>query len=88
MTVIAMTREIGSRGLEVAAGVAARLGLKIIRSEIVAGSVAERLGIEPSAFLRSWRARRRSLSAGGSTAAGSFATQPRRFCASRSKATF
>ena len=52
MTVIAMTREIGSRGMEVAAGVAARLGLKIIRSEIVADSVAERLGIEPSAFLR------------------------------------
>ena len=52
MTVVAMTREIGSRGMQVAAGVAARLGLKIIRSEIVADSVAERLGIEPSAFLR------------------------------------
>jgi cytidylate kinase len=52
MTVIAMTREIGSRGMEVAAGVAARLGLKIIRSEFVADSVAERLGIEPSEFLR------------------------------------
>jgi hypothetical protein len=47
-----MTREIGSRGMEVAANVAARLGLKIVRSEIVADSVAERLGIEPSAFLR------------------------------------
>jgi cytidylate kinase len=52
MPVIAMTREIGSRGMEVAAGVAARLGLKIIRSETVADSVAERLGIEPSEFLR------------------------------------
>ena len=52
MTVIAMTREIGSRGTEVAAGVAGRLGLKIIRSEIVADSVAERLGIKASAFLR------------------------------------
>jgi cytidylate kinase len=52
MTVIAMTREIGSRGMEVAASVATRLGLKIIRSETVADSVAERLGIEPSAFLR------------------------------------
>ena len=52
MTVIAMTREIGSRGMEVAAGVAARLGLKIIRSESVADSVAERLGIEPGAVLR------------------------------------
>jgi cytidylate kinase len=52
MAVIAMTREIGSRGMEVAAGVAARLGLKIIRSESVADSVAERLGIKASAFLR------------------------------------
>jgi cytidylate kinase len=52
MSVIAMTREIGSRGAEVAAGVATRLGLKIIRSETVADSVAERLGIEPSAFMR------------------------------------
>jgi cytidylate kinase len=47
-----MTREIGSCGTEVAAGVAARLRLKIIRSEIVADSVAERLGIKASAFLR------------------------------------
>jgi cytidylate kinase len=52
MTVIAMTREIGSRGVEVADGVAARLGLKIVRSESIADSVARRLGIEPSAFLR------------------------------------
>jgi cytidylate kinase len=52
MTVIAMTREIGSRGTKVAAGLAARLGLKIIRSETVADSVAERLGIEAKAFLR------------------------------------
>ena len=52
MTVIAMTREIGSRGMEVAAGVAARLGLKIVRSEMIADGIAERLKIEPSAFLR------------------------------------
>jgi hypothetical protein len=35
MTVIAMTREIGSHGSEVAAGVGAALGLEIINSEIV-----------------------------------------------------
>jgi cytidylate kinase len=52
MTVIAMTREIGSRGTEIAAGLADRLGLKIIHSEIVANSVASRLGIEESALLR------------------------------------
>jgi cytidylate kinase len=52
MIVIAMTREVGSLGNEVAAGLAARLGLKIIRSEIVANDVAKRLGVEVSAVLR------------------------------------
>jgi cytidylate kinase len=52
MTVIAMTREIGSLGTDVAAGLTARLGLKIIRSELVADSVADRLGIKAKAFLR------------------------------------
>ena len=52
MTVIAMTREIGSFGLDVAAGLAARLGLKIIQSDIVANNIAERLGVDESAVLR------------------------------------
>ena len=52
MTVIAMTREIGSRGMEVAERVVSKLGLKIIRSETVADSVAKRLGIDAQAFLR------------------------------------
>src|SRR6266576_2550392 len=52
MTVIAMTRELGCRGTEVATGLADQLGLKIIHSEIVANSVAGRLGIEESALLR------------------------------------
>jgi hypothetical protein len=42
MTVIAMTREIGSFGLDVAAGLAAGLGLEIIQSDTVANSIAER----------------------------------------------
>jgi len=46
MTVIAMTRQPGSLGSEVANGIAGRLGLKIIHSEIVANNVAERLGVE------------------------------------------
>jgi tripartite-type tricarboxylate transporter receptor subunit TctC/cytidylate kinase len=45
MTVIAMTREIGSHGTEVADGVASELGLKIVGSEIVAGQVASSLGV-------------------------------------------
>jgi cytidylate kinase len=52
MTVIAMTREIGSLGSDVAAGLTAKLGLKIIRPELVADSVADRLGITAKAFLR------------------------------------
>lgn len=52
MTVIAMTREIGSHGSEVAAGVAAALGLEIVNSEIVVPHVAGSLGVEQSAVQR------------------------------------
>src|SRR5712671_5034097 len=52
MTVIAMTREIGSQGSEVAAGVAVALGLEIINSEIVVPHVAGSLGVEQSAVQR------------------------------------
>jgi cytidylate kinase len=52
MTVIAMTREIGSLGTDVADGLANRLGLKIIHSEIAANNIAERLGVEERALLR------------------------------------
>jgi cytidylate kinase len=52
MTIIAMTREIGSRGTEVAAGLATALGLKIVDSEIVANQVGERLGLEENAVKR------------------------------------
>jgi cytidylate kinase len=52
MTVIAMTREIGCLGTEVAAGVAKRLGLEIIRSEVAADNVARRLGVSETAVTR------------------------------------
>ena len=52
MTVIAMTREIGSLGTAVAERLAARLGLKVIHSEVVAEGVAGRLGVEAGAVLR------------------------------------
>ncbi len=45
MTVIAMTREIGCLGNEVAAGVAARLRLETVRLEVAADNVARRLGV-------------------------------------------
>jgi cytidylate kinase len=45
MTVIAMTRQLGCLGTEVANGVAERLGLNIIHSEIVTNQVAGRLGV-------------------------------------------
>lgn len=72
MTVIAMTREIGSLGTDVAAGVAKELNLKIVHSEIVSNQVAERLGVEESAvqryvdgsasLLERWLINRRKLS--------------------------
>jgi cytidylate kinase len=52
MTVIVMTREIGSHGSEVAAGVAGRLGLDVINSEIVLSDIAGRLGLEQSVVQR------------------------------------
>ena len=52
MTVIAMTREIGSLGTEVAARVGKRLGLEIVRSEVAANNVARRLGVAESAVSR------------------------------------
>jgi cytidylate kinase len=52
MTVIAMTREIGSLGTDVAEGVAKELHLKIVHSEIVTNQVAERMGVEESAVQR------------------------------------
>ena len=72
MPVIAMTREIGSRGTEVAAGVARELGLTIVDSEIIATPVAERLGVDEETVLRNfngsasmfdrWRLNHRKLS--------------------------
>ena len=52
MTVITMTREIGSHGTDVAAAVARELGLKLVNSEIVASNVASGLGIKESAVQR------------------------------------
>jgi cytidylate kinase len=52
MTVVAMTREIGSGGTEIAAKVAKRLGLEIVRSEVAANNVARRLGVSESAVTR------------------------------------
>lgn len=45
MTVIAMTREIGARGSEVAAGLAERLGLEVVHHELVEHDIAERTGL-------------------------------------------
>lgn len=52
MTVVAMTREIGCCGTEIAAKVAKRLGLEIVRSEVAANNVARRLGVAESAVTR------------------------------------
>ena len=52
MTVIAMTRQLGCLGTDAAKGIADRLGLRIIHSEIVAHPVAGRLGVEEGTVLR------------------------------------
>jgi tripartite-type tricarboxylate transporter receptor subunit TctC/cytidylate kinase len=52
MTVIAMTREIGSHGTDVAAEVASELGLTIVSSEILASNVASSLGVQENTVQR------------------------------------
>lgn len=48
MAVIAMTRELATRGSEVSAGLAHRLGLAIVHHEIVEHDIAERTGMPES----------------------------------------
>jgi cytidylate kinase len=52
MTVIAMTREVGALGADVAVGVSKKLQLKLIHSESVATQVAERMGVEEDTVRR------------------------------------
>jgi hypothetical protein len=52
MPVIAMTREIGSHGTDIAAEVASQLGIAIINAEIVSGSASGSLGVEQGAIQR------------------------------------
>lgn len=52
MTVIAMTREMGTRGKDIAAGVADRLGIEVIHHEVVERHLAERLSMTESAVHR------------------------------------
>lgn len=48
MTVIAMTREMGSLGKDVAAGVAERLGLTVVHHEVVERDVASKMNVGES----------------------------------------
>lgn len=52
MTVIAMTREMGTLGKDVAAGVAHELGIEVIHHELVERNLAERLQTSESAVHR------------------------------------
>jgi len=72
MAVIAMTREMATRGSEVAAGLAERLGLAIVHHEIVEHDIAERTGMPESevhrflegetSLLERWRLDRKRMS--------------------------
>jgi cytidylate kinase len=52
MPVIAMTREMGSRGREVSERVAAEMGLALVLHELVEGELAERMQVPESAVHR------------------------------------
>ena len=52
MTVIAMTREMGTLGKDVAAGAAERLGIEVVHHELVEQHIAERLQTSESAVHR------------------------------------
>lgn len=72
MTVIAMTRELATRGSEVAAGLAQRLGVTVIHHEIVEHDIAERTGFSEAevhrylegeaSLLEQWRLDRKRIS--------------------------
>ena len=52
MTIIAMTREIGTRGMDVAQGIADSWNLKVIHDDIVEHDLAGRLGVQEGAIHR------------------------------------
>ena len=52
MVAIAMTREMGTLGKDVAQGIADSLGLNVIHSELVEHDLATRLGVKESAVHR------------------------------------
>jgi len=52
MAVIAMTREMGSLGKDVAAAIADQIGLTVVHHELVEQHLAERLGVQESAVHR------------------------------------
>jgi len=52
MTVIAMTREMGSLGKDVAAGIADKLGIKVVHHELIERQLADRLQTSESAVHR------------------------------------
>ncbi len=59
MAVIAMTREMGSRGKDIALGLADALGLSIIHSEVVEHEIASKLHTDDRAVHRYLEGRRR-----------------------------
>ncbi|MEZ5818809.1 MAG: cytidylate kinase family protein [Hyphomicrobiaceae bacterium] len=72
MAVIAMTREMGTLGKDVAQGLAERLGLEVVHHELVENDIATRSGLRESevrrflgggaSFLGQWRMDRKRLS--------------------------
>ena len=78
MTVIAMTREMGSLGKDVAAGLADQMGLTVVHHELVEHNLAERLGVQESAVHRYLEGGASLSSAGRSTRRSYRGTRPRK----------
>lgn len=71
MTVITMTREMGSRGKDVASGLADVLGIRVVHNEVVENHLAKRLQVQESlvhryleggmSVLENWRINKKAL---------------------------
>jgi hypothetical protein len=87
MPVIAMTREMGSGGRDVARGVSDKLGLRVILHEMVEHDLAEHMHVKESAVHHLLEGGATCANACRSAASAWRATRPKRFSSSPGKAT-
>ena len=78
MVAIAMTREMGTLGKDVAQGIADLLGLKVIHSELVEHDLARRLGSRTAPSIAISKAARLYWNDGKSTRRSCLGTRPKK----------